>query len=300
VQKWEQFARPTLRETLFEIVKFSEGGLVVYGSFIGACIAAAVFLKRRKLPGLAMCDLFAPGMMLGVALGRIGCLMNGCCWAGECGDLPLGITFPQGSPPFMDQLEQGTLLDIRLERAPGEETRTITQVEPGSWAAQRGLKVGDKVVGIIPPRSEDLSRMRSGESVPDALLTLALHDGRRVVWEFRQLPTRSHPVYPIQVISSINALLICWFLWAAYPLRRRDGEVSALLLTIYPLTRFLIEIIRTDEPGLWQTNFTISQTVSIVMLVLMVPAWWFLLTRPRGSALPPLANRQATAAKSAS
>ena len=53
--------------------------------------------------------------------------------------------------------------------------------------------------------------------------------------QFGQLPSRSQRVYPAQLISSITAALICLFLWAYYPFRRRDGEVLALLVTIYPV-----------------------------------------------------------------
>ena len=53
--------------------------------------------------------------MLGVAFGRIGCFMNGCCWGGVCEEGLTGVTFPQGSPPFVDQIEDGTLLDVRSE-----------------------------------------------------------------------------------------------------------------------------------------------------------------------------------------
>ena len=52
-------------------------------------------------------------------------------------------------------------------------------------------------------------------------------------------PAAADPVYPVQILSSINASLICLFLWAYYPLRRHDGEVFALLITIYPVTRIL-------------------------------------------------------------
>ena len=44
VQKWEQFAGPTFRETIFKIINLTDGGLVVYGSFIGAALAI-VFVR---------------------------------------------------------------------------------------------------------------------------------------------------------------------------------------------------------------------------------------------------------------
>jgi len=37
-------------------------------------------------------DIFAPGIVLGQAIGRLGCFAAGCCWGREC-DLPWGVRF---------------------------------------------------------------------------------------------------------------------------------------------------------------------------------------------------------------
>jgi len=75
--------------------------------------------------------------------------------------------------------------------------------------------------------------------------------------------------------------------WFAYPYRRRDGSIFATLLIVYPITRFVLEIIRTDEGAIGQTGLTISQNVSIVMLLAGVALWIYILRRPAGSVLPP-------------
>jgi phosphatidylglycerol:prolipoprotein diacylglycerol transferase len=186
----------------------------------------------------------------------------------------------------MSQLTDGSLLDMRLEAKPEDGTWVVAQVKAGGRAEQHGIKIGDKVVAVIPPRAEELNLMRSGISAPTASFTLELNDGRRLSWEFRQLPQRSRPVYPVQILASVNALLICGFLWACYPFRRRDGEVSALMITIYPVTRFLLETIRTDEPDVGWTGCSIAQLLSILLVAMAVPLWWLLLKRPTGSALP--------------
>ena len=74
----------------------------------------------------------------------------------------------------------------------------------------------------------------------------------------RPLP-RSLPVHPTQLYSTIDALILCFLLLAFDPFRRRDGALTALMMTIEPITRFLIEGIRTDEAAIWGTPFTISQ-----------------------------------------
>lgn len=68
---------------------FSEpgGGMVFYGGVICgfASVLAYSFLRRVSLATLL--DVLAPGLILGLALGRIGCFMAGCCWGDLCADL---------------------------------------------------------------------------------------------------------------------------------------------------------------------------------------------------------------------
>ncbi len=61
------------------------GGLI--GGYLGVVIAKKV-LKVKRSTG----DLFAPGLALGIAIGRIGCFLNGCCY-GIPTSLPWGIFY---------------------------------------------------------------------------------------------------------------------------------------------------------------------------------------------------------------
>jgi phosphatidylglycerol:prolipoprotein diacylglycerol transferase len=289
VQYWDQFAQPTVRETLTQIINLTDGGLVVYGSFLGAAVAFAAFIGKHRLPALALADLLAPGLMIGLTMGRLGCLMNGCCWGGICERSSLGIAFPQGSPPFVDQLERGLLVGMRLRQEERADSWIVEEVTPGGLAATAGLKSGDHLVGPFLPDELQFHRMRSGWPVPDATVGWKLASGRSVAWSFGQLPPRSRPVYPVQLIASTNAALLCLLLWAYYPFRTRDGEVLALLVTIYPILRIFEEMIRTDESSVFATSFrwTISQWVSSLLLLGAVGLWGYLRSRPPGSELPP-------------
>lgn len=287
VEYWDQFARPTLSATIVQIAKLTDGGLVVYGSFFGAVAAGIVYARRHRLPVLALADLLAPGLMLGLAFGRIGCLLNGCCWGGLCDHSRLGITFPPGSPPFVRQLEQGTLVGMTLQRDAAGRL-VVQSVTPGGAADRQQVRPGDVVEAVLLPDAEQFNRMRAGQSVPDARVSFQFSMGRLIPWRFADLPARSRPVYPAQILSSITAALICWLLWSYYPLRRRDGEVFALLVTVYPLARILEEMIREDEGSVLVTSFrwTISQNISSLLLVLVLLLWCFVASRPRGTAFP--------------
>ncbi len=287
VEYWEQdYQRETLAETLRAVANIPQGGLVFYGSLIGGAAAFFAFAFRHRLPVLAFGDLIAPSIMLGLAFGRIGCLLNGCCFGGAC-ELPWAVTFPEGSPPYLNQLYEGRLLGLDLESTSDGPPR-VTRVTPGSPADAAGFEAGDQIQAIngIAPESTAEALTMLGQSIAAgraAHITLA--DGRTLALA-AALPPRSRPVHPTQVYSAINAALICLFLIAYYPYRRRDGEVLALMLTIYPVARFLIEIIRIDEAAVFQTGLSISQNVSVLILVIVLGLWTFVLSRPRGSALP--------------
>ncbi|NLW81164.1 MAG: prolipoprotein diacylglyceryl transferase [Desulfovibrionales bacterium] len=84
-----------------EILMFWKGGLVFSGGAILATIFALVFLKRKKQDYWLWMDALAPGIGLGEAIGRIGCLAAGCCYGASC-DLPWAVTFyhPEALAPL--------------------------------------------------------------------------------------------------------------------------------------------------------------------------------------------------------
>ena len=75
-----------------EILKLWNGGLVFYGGFLAAVAACLVYLRRNRIPFLPVADASAIGIPLGLAFGRIGCTMAGCCFGKPC-DLPWAVTF---------------------------------------------------------------------------------------------------------------------------------------------------------------------------------------------------------------
>lgn len=62
------------------VLKVWQGGLAWYGAVLGAGLFVAFWLRRNKLPVLAVMDAVMPGAALGHALGRLGCFGAGCCY----------------------------------------------------------------------------------------------------------------------------------------------------------------------------------------------------------------------------
>lgn len=65
---------------------------VYQGGLILALITAFFYMRHNKLPFLATADIYAPGVAIGQAIGRIGCFCAGCCW-GVMSNKPWAVTF---------------------------------------------------------------------------------------------------------------------------------------------------------------------------------------------------------------
>ena len=97
----------------------------------------------------------------------------------------------------------------------------------------------------------------------------------------------SLPVHPVQFYeAAFNFLLYPILLWA-FKRRQRDGQVTALYFTTYPVARFLLEFLRGDERMRWQ-ELNVAQEVSIVLFAAGCGLWLWSLRREA-----PPAQRQA-------
>jgi phosphatidylglycerol---prolipoprotein diacylglyceryl transferase len=67
-------------------------GGVFYGGLIAAVAVCIYQLRKHKLPLWISADLFAPGIALGYMVGRLGCLLAGCCY-GRPTEVAWAITF---------------------------------------------------------------------------------------------------------------------------------------------------------------------------------------------------------------
>jgi phosphatidylglycerol:prolipoprotein diacylglycerol transferase len=96
-----------------DVFKIWEGGLVFYGGLISGTIACVIAIRVKKLPFWKVADVLAPGIALGHAFGRIGCLLNGCCYGRAC-SAPWAIHFPAdhetgGAPVHPTQIYEALL-----------------------------------------------------------------------------------------------------------------------------------------------------------------------------------------------
>jgi phosphatidylglycerol:prolipoprotein diacylglycerol transferase len=301
---WPIYEMQDLKSLIWAAVNVSDGGLVVFGGFFGGMIGILCFVRKYRIPLLALMDILAPSMMLGLALGRVGCLLNGCCFGGVCDHGP-AICFPASAPTDARQLDYPP--PDKLTRIPAYDSQielgqfygftlgsnenaapTVVSVEKNSIAGKLDLRAKRRIEKIdghpvqYAGEVHEILRELFYKKLPVVLET---DEGETIeLPAIDPLPAHSLPVYPTQLYSTIDALLICLLLLAYDPFRRRDGELFALMATIAPVTRFLIEILRNDEALLRGLGMTISQSLSLLIILAAAGLWFYLSKQPKGLA----------------
>lgn len=259
IEHWRDFfgATPpgipgrTLGERLFDVVRLTSGGLVFDGGLILAIVLVLGYLLLRRLPVRRYLDILAICAMLGLAFGRVGCLLNGCCYGGLCrDDFALAIRFPYAAKPLVYPHAEG-------EVYPPDAT-------PSSVYADQAERYEEELSPppalIIESRhGHHLLRMPNELDTPEALAAAR--------------SARSLPVQPAQAYGIINALVLAALLFAIYRLRSREGQTFAMMFVLYPVTRFVLEYIRDDNPDMTltpaQAKCLILVGVGMVLLIVM-------------------------------
>jgi phosphatidylglycerol---prolipoprotein diacylglyceryl transferase len=273
------------------------GGIVFYGSVLGGLtgyLGAWWFIFRKQRTSTwTLADVLAPSVALGLCLGRIGCLLNGCCYGQvACADCTVypAVHFPLSAPAG------GTLVKTGVQTAAGftfdpnqpTEGACVGQVVPDSPAWAAGLRPGDVIVKandhpITSP--QDLSAYLND---PDQWrgktdLSLAVvHKGDVRPTELQAFAPRTLGLYPTQVYESVSMFLLLLLLLAYEPFRRRDGQVMALLMMGYGIHRFLNEMLRDDPRPEGFESYT-----SVVLVAAGLALWLWLQLKPAAKTVDP-------------
>lgn len=232
------------RGNLLGIVATWRGGLEFLGGVIVATALLLLYLHFRKLPVRRYLDILVIGLMLGLAVGRIGCFLNADCF-GKPTSLPWGVRFPYRSFVYISQINPDPKRNRIVPHLHLPQADYLSFYdEQGKW---------------YPKFLEDLTEMQR--------------------YEVTKSRYRCLPVHPSQLYSSANALMLCIILYLFWrkslhrtasdkPPKRLDrpGSITALMLILYGFTRFLIEFIRDDNPYEFD-SLTISQILGIVMII---------------------------------
>lgn len=388
VQHWEgQFAEAA--NPVGAIFNVTSGGLIYYGGVILATAMVLAYLLTKHLPVRRYLDMLAIPLMIGLAFGRMGCTLNGCCYGAQCDEhWLLGMRFPMFSQPLLkldgrenpfsqdtkapspvyshqlgkcrisppaplinaDREGQvrvdGAFRDLKEVHAPSylhgrlSTDQTAVWADPNDEAAarqgfyalaggdrlldadewQRGLEAGDGFLrgsehwdGAVVSDVDGSGRLSFEEAWHylmarrerfdadgDGKLSAAERSAANRLLQADQLrlaaSAMSLPVKPAQILGVINALILAGLLWLFYRLRTREGQAFALLVILYPVTRFVLEIIRDDNAHSIQAGvFTHNQYTSMALTTIGIVMWLSLRLLP-ASAGPTWADRRSAAA----
>ena len=107
---------------------FSSSGFVWYGGFLGGLLAVYLVSRSYKIRFLTTADMTAPAVLIGQALGRMGCLLSGDGDWGLPTKMPWGMSFPNAiigwnSQTVLklnahDQLVSGFYPGVRVQPTP--------------------------------------------------------------------------------------------------------------------------------------------------------------------------------------
>jgi phosphatidylglycerol:prolipoprotein diacylglycerol transferase len=319
---------------LLTAINITAGGLEYYGGVLAALAGTLIYLRffarfravgddlkgpPRRRPSIRLyLDILAPSIMLGLAFGRMGCFLNGCCWGGVCAheengrivaDLPWALTFPFGSGAHNRQWED------RQVAVPAELIfDDVANVHSPYLVYAESLATPDEEIDGLYQKVDDLYRRhaqadkddpggKQAQALAEQLRSLAseykeLKEEHFTVLANMQYPSRedpsrkttkaelaqlakhyrSLPVHPAQLYALINALLLSLLLGRLFHRRKCHGMVFALMLVIYPVTRVILELVRVDNPH-DTIGLTISQALSVGIFVLA--AVWLVLLYTR-------------------
>ena len=238
---------------IWQMLAIWKGGLELLGGVIPAVLFILLYLKFSGMNILLSLDILAPALMIGIALGRIGCLLNGCCY-GAPTNSAVGIVFPYNSIPYNSQAypdyprkRTEPLIDLPAEYYG-------YQAPDGQWQQADEYS---KLQYHLKPKNMLTEQQRADVVSGGRYCAMAVH--------------------PTQIYSSLAAMLNCGLLilfWRFYGSGQREahrqkfaaGTTGALMLVLYSITRFSIEMFRGDNP--YEVGqLTISQLLSVALFV---------------------------------
>lgn len=280
-------------DPLFQVFNLSNGGLEFWGGPLLVIPASIIYLRFfAKTSVRWYLDICLPSLAWGLAITRIGCFLNGCCWGAVCLDqhdvhretaaVPWAVTFPYGSNAMSQQFEFGQL--------------TLPKELVMTWGSGEAMPVPEQWIELaVKDNGEtrkliEQTRKEKHEAAVDQILQYKYSQISQIekqasqygltVQQLADLAAqyRSKPVHPSQLYAVVNAFLLAWILSTIFYYRKRHGVVLGWFLMLYSISRLLLESIRADNPLDTFGGVTISQGISLVTFTAGV-LWLFLMYR---------------------
>jgi phosphatidylglycerol:prolipoprotein diacylglycerol transferase len=251
LENFSEFTSGSFTQNVGKMLDIRSGGLTYYGGFIAATACCIAYGLIKRVPIKRGMDIIAPCLMIGLAFGRIGCFLNGCCYGAECNIKWLGVQFPYYSNAYVDEWQHGKL----KEPVPPE---LLVEIDGPKGPTEK----------LLEPHLVKLSPLARNAA----------------------LNTGSNELHPTQLYSAATAFMLAALLSAYYTLPHAAGRVFALMLMLEGATRFLLELIRVEPAVVGEASHKTgwvqglpSMSISMIIGLCLVAAgvaMWFAVKGP--------------------
>jgi phosphatidylglycerol:prolipoprotein diacylglycerol transferase len=216
IDPWDFYAKDPIA-----ILRVNEGGLAIYGTIVGGPIAGALYAWRKKLNVARLADVAAPPLILGMAIGRIGDIINGEHHGAHAPGFPLAVVYTNPN----------TLGEIGV---------------PVHLAVGYEMILDLVIFGFLVWLARGFVRQRAGKwhfnwepRYPrDGMLFwtyLCLYSlGRFFIQFYRQDTTFALGLSQAQLLSVLTAMVAVWALVYQYQRYRRAGPAHAPAMRTEP------------------------------------------------------------------
>jgi phosphatidylglycerol:prolipoprotein diacylglycerol transferase len=237
-------------DNLFNMINIRSGGLTFYGGVILASPIVLGYLLYKKVPPRLAMDIVAPCLTLGLAVGRVGCFLNGCCY-GAPTNVAWAVQFPYGSSAYMESYEAG-----KIDLPP--ELRAFTSGSPDHYR---------------PVTPEEIQQGYYLTGNPESPMFF-LPENVKAIAAAQHAP----PVHPAELYSTLTALLITAVLLCYFFLPHSPGRVFAMMLMLEGPSRFLLEMLRVEPPVIG--SMSLSMVIGLILLPIGI-LLWFVFSPPK-------------------
>ncbi len=242
-------------DSLKRVINIREGGLTYYGGFLLAFPSLVIYGLAKGVSIRLGMDILAPCIMLALALGRVGCFLNGCCYGAEC-KASWAVRFPYLSDAYVTEFQENRL-SVPVPRQLVRNDSPLAQYMDAQRMTELREPMPADFAGLLEPAA-----LKSKETVKEqGLQQLAASQ-------------ESDPVHPAQIYSALTGLLIAAFLLAYFTLPHTPGRVFAAMMIIEGISRYLLEMLRVEPAvvgkGTAHLTFLPPQSYSMVVSVLLV------------------------------
>lgn len=264
LENFSEYTNPDLSawQNFFNAINIREGGLTYYGGFLLAFPALVLYGIWKKVPIRMGMDIIAPCLMVGLAFGRIGCFLNGCCYGAQC-NVAWAVQFPYGSDAYVTEFNQNALQSAVPRNLVRDGTALAFYMDAHHLKTFQE-PIGNEVSPSLERELLDPQNLKTKDEV------------RKEGGEVQKAAEgeKANAVHPAELYNTLTAFTTALFLVAYFTLPHVPGRVFAAMMMIEGVFRYLLEMVRVEPAvagrGTHFLQFLPPQSYSMVVSFFLV------------------------------